>query len=420
MLRFSRRLRQTLTISAAVAASGFFAAPAFAGPTTQTITTVAGNGTAGSGGDGGPAVKAQLDDPTGVATSLTGTLYISDSGNNKVRQVVNVTTINSDTITTVAGTGARGFSGDGGPAKSAKLAGPTGVAVDAGGDIFIADTLNNRVREVTPNGIIKTVAGDGKCRPFFLEGNGGKATSASLCAPTGVSVDSAGDLYISDTAHNEVRMVNTSGVISDFAGNGLCLPVNNSAVAATSTSLCGPTGVAAATTGTVFVADTGHAEVRDVKSGVIHDFAGKGVPGYCGDGGPATSACLNGPTGIGPDSLGNVYISDTNNNRLRVVNASGVISTSAGTGVPGFSGDGGPATAAELHSPTGAVAVDGSAVYFADTGNNRVRGVFNGPPPVLPDTALAILLPITGVLLLGGVVLWRRRRNRAVLTGGIA
>lgn len=418
MVRSHRRLRYSLAMIAIVAGSGFYAAPAFAAPTPQSITTVAGNGTVGGGGDGGLAVNAQFSTPTGVAESLTGSLYIADSGNNRVRVVVNVTSIDHDTISAFAGTGARGFSGDGGPAVSAKLSGPTGVAVDSHGDVFIADTLNNRVREVTTNGVIQTVAGTGSCGLYLVDGNGGKATSASLCAPTGVAVDSAGNLYISDTGHNQVRVVNAAGTISDLAGSGLCLGVNNGASSATGASLCGPTGVTTDVTGTVYIADTGHNEVRTVKSGVIRDFAGKGKAGSCGDGGVATSGCLDGPTGVGADSLGDLYISDTGNNRLRVVNSSGVMQTSAGTGVAGFSGDGGPATKARLNGPTGAVAVDGTAVYFADTKNNRIRGVFNGPPPVLPESTWTILLPIIGVLLLGAFVVIRRRRQQTPAIGG--
>src|SRR5262249_45215977 len=153
-----------------------------------------------------------LNIPTGVAEDLTGALYLGDSANNRVRKVVHPTTNGQDTITTFAGTGTAGYSGDGGPATAARLRGPTGVAVDSAGDVFIADTLNNRVREVLTTGVIKTFAGSGTCSSKL--GDGGSATSASLCGPTGLAVDSAGHVYISDTGHSEVRVVSSSGQIN--------------------------------------------------------------------------------------------------------------------------------------------------------------------------------------------------------------
>ena len=214
-----RFTRKALPLSMVViGATGLLAGPAFAS-TPLNINTVAGNNIAGSTGNGGPAVKAELHTPSGVAYAA-GSLYIADSSNNEVRKVVNPTTINTDTISVVAGTGASGFSGDGGPATSAQLDAPTGVAVDSSGDIFIADSGNSRVREVVAStGKIKTVAGTGKCSSTL--GNGGAATSASLCLPTGVALDSSGNLYIADSGHAEVRVVNLStGIINDYAGTG--------------------------------------------------------------------------------------------------------------------------------------------------------------------------------------------------------
>ena len=414
--------------AAATASSGLvLGAPAFAatvvGSTSSpSITTIAGNGTAGYGGDGGPAVNAELNVPTGISVDQAGSLYIGDSVNNRVRKVVSPTSINADVITTLAGNGTRGFSGDGGPATAAELAGPTGTATDASGDVFIADTGNNRVREVLPSGTIRTVAGSGvSCLVQKLTsasiGDGGPALGASLCAPSGVAVDSQGSLYISDSGHNEVRVVGANGIISDYAGTAKCGSSGDGGLA-TKAKLCGPTGIAFDATTNLYVADTGNSEVREVtrSDGKIRDFAGTaGTPGFSGDGGPATQAELNGPTGVGISSLGAVYISDTLNDRIRQVQ-SGAITTYAGNGTPGFSGDNGPATSAELNKPTGSVAMDGTALYFSDTANQRVRGVFTGPLPVLPDSSLAIALPLTGaVVIIGaGGILWLRRRRQAV------
>ena len=387
---------------------------------TPNITTVAGKGTPGYSGDGGPAVNAQLFAPTGLSQDLSGALYIGDTANNRVRKVVNPTTINTDTITTFAGNGTNGFSGDGGPATAAELSIPTGTAVDGHGNVFIADTGNNRVREVSA-GLINTVAGNGTCTKTGPSGDGGPAKSASLCHPTGVAVDSGGNLYISDTGHNEVRIVSSSGTINDFAGTGKCGSSGDGG-AATKAKVCAETGLGLDATGNLFIADTGNSTIREVATttGKISTFAGMpGQFGYSGDGGPANSAKLAAPTGVSVSSLGVVLISDTLNNRIRQVQ-SGTISTYAGNGTAGFSGDNGPATSAELNGPTGSMAMDGTALFFSDTGNNRVRGVFNGVAPILPDSSLAIALPLTALALIGGTAGFLRLRHRRQISGSTA
>ncbi len=420
-MQSKRRFIQGAAASAAtVLGTGLvLVAPAGAAPTTttsttlappgQSITTIAGNGTGGYSGDGGPAVKAELNLPTGVGEDLSGNLYIGDSANNRVREVKSPTMINTDTISTFAGTGSGGYSGDGGPATNAKLSAPTGIAVGPNGWVYIADTGNNRVR-VVKSGIISTLAGNGSCSSKV--GDGGSATSASLCAPTGVTVDSAGDVFIADSVHSEIRKVNTAGTISDYAGTG-SFGYSGDGGAATKAKLGLPVGVALDSAKDLYIADSAYSVVREVTAtGTIKTFAGTGSLGYSGDGGPATKAKLSAPTGLGVDSLGDVFISDSGNNRIREVNTGGTISTYAGNGTRGFSGDGGPANKAQLNTPTGSIVMDGKALYFSDTGNQRVRGVFNGPPPVLPETAVAILLPLGGVAVLGGAFVLARRRRR--------
>jgi hypothetical protein len=394
------------------------------GSTAQTITTIAGNGMAGSGGDGGPAVSAELNRPNGVAIDLAGDLYISDGASNTVRKVVSPTSLNTDIITTIAGDG------------SNKLNRPAGVAVNNAGDVFIADSGNNRVREVFPSGTIETFAGNGLCGRRVPIGNGLPATKASLCGPTGVAVD-GNKVYISDTGHAQVRVVGPNGIIQGFAGK---LPGGKQKSAtdppkATNTKLGAPTGLAVDSAHDVFIADTADCVIREVRpDGKIRTAAGTGkcgrggngngngealtaAPGRSGasSGGPrATKTELNRPTGVGVDAIGNLFIADTLNNLIRKVNGNGVISTVAGTGRRGFSGDGGLATSAELALPTGSLAISGSTVYFSDTANSRVRGVFMGPPPVLPETQWAVALPLVAVFLIGGIFLVRRlRRTRA-------
>jgi LPXTG-motif cell wall-anchored protein len=411
-----RAPRRILTFSAILIGSSVVAVvPAFG--TTNRITTIVGNGIAGSTGDNGPAVNARLNGPTGVAVNGAGTLFVADTNSNKVRQVVNPTTITTDTITTIAGTGTAGFNGDG-AATAHQVNGPTGVAVDSQGNVYIADSGNNRVREIT-NGTMATIAGNGaSCKNVTNLGNGGPALNATLCNPTGIAVDSSttpAKVYVSDTGNNEVRVI-TGGTINAFAGNGHG-GYSGDGGTATNAMLNSPTGLAVDALHNVYIGDTGNSIVREVSGGKITLFAGTpGKFGFAGDGNIPTKAKLNGPTGIGTDSSGNVYISDTGNNRLRIVAAGGMINTFAGSSNnAGFGGDGGPAQGAMLSQPTGNVAVNSTAVYFGDTGNNRVRGVFSGPLPVLPETNWAILLPLGGLVLAGaaGFVMIRRRRLAA-------
>jgi hypothetical protein len=425
--------RGALVLSSVLICSGVVATPALSQTvmttTPHSITTIAGDGTRGSAGDGGLAVNAQLDDPTGLALDVAGTLYIADGRSNKVRRVVNPITIQQDTISTFAGDGSKGFSGDGGFASAAELDTPSGVAADHLGDVFIADTGNNRVREVLPDGHIRTVAGNGSChtKPIsddreqarrVSQGNGGPAPQASLCDPTGLAVH-GDNLYVADTGHNEVRVIDAAGVINAFAGDGRP-GYSGDGGQATGARLDFPTGLAVNAIGDVFIADTANDVVREVlPSGTIRTFAGQGKSKDKDKGARVKDETLRAgrdrlraPTGLAVDQLGDLFIADTGNNRLRQVDSSGTVSTFAGTGRRGFSGDGGLATNATLAFPTGTVAVDSTTVLFSDTGNQRVRGVFNGPPPVLPESMWAILFPLGAVALVGFGVLRFRRRGK--------
>jgi uncharacterized protein (TIGR03437 family) len=317
------------------------------------ITTVAGLGSQGFSGDGGPALYAGLQYPTSVAVDNSGNLFIADNSNFRVRKVTP-----QGTISTVAGNGTQGFSGDGGPATSAQLDGmmELGVAADASGNLFIADRGNCRIRKVTPQGTITTVAGNGTPGS---SGDGGPATSAQLYYPFEVAVNASGNLFIANSpgsGSNRIRKVTPQGTI-------------------TTTSITNG-GFAVDASGNFFV--VGNDQILKVTpQGSIATVAGSGVPGFYGDGGAAVSARLSGPSGVAIDAAGNLFIADSLNNRIRKVTPQGIITTVAGSGAwlasgARFSGDGGPATSAALWNPLG-VAVDASGnVFIADTGSNEI------------------------------------------------
>jgi len=326
------------------------------------ITTVAGNGICCSPtGDTGPAANAQIGISYGLAIDSSGNLYFSDYTNNIVRQVNP-----SGIIITVAGNGSGGFSGDGGPATVAKLNYPFGLAVDPSGNLYIADYMNLRIRKVDTSGNITTVAGNGTC---CFSGDGGSATSARVAYPYGVAADSNGNLYIADTVNERIRKVNASGIISTVAGSG-GLGFAGDRGSATLAQLRTPEGVAVDSNGNLYISDAGNNRIRLVTpDGIITTLVGGGL----NDGGPAVFGLLNLPSGVVRDNAGNTYIAENYNNRVREVSASGVITTIAGTGASGFSGDLGPATTAQLNAPEG-LALDGSGnLYIADGNNHRVR-----------------------------------------------
>jgi trimeric autotransporter adhesin len=405
-------------------------------PTSYIIQTFAGSDDTG---DGGSALSAALSQPEGIAVDRSGNVYVADAANQRIRKIAI-----DGSIHTFAGTGVAGFAGDGGPASAAQLNQPYGLAIDSAGNLYIADLGNARVREVTVNGTIQTVAGGGTLLATSA-GQGGPAIMTQMAQPRNVAIDNQDALYISDFGANQVYRVATNGTLSLVAGTGT-VGFSGDGTSALMAQLNAPAGVAVDVTGAVYIADSGNNRVRKVYNGVIIDIfdtpaptgvavdssgmvyvaaggylgsviqqisgvtsardvtvdssgniystsggfvleipassgtvttiAGSGnSPYFGGDGGPATSAQMYSPSGIAVDSSGNWYIADTSNNRIRLVTTAGVISTIAGTGAAGSSGDSGPAAAAELNSPHGVVFDSSNNLYIADSGNNEVRKI---------------------------------------------
>jgi len=328
------------------------------------ITTIAGTAVDGYSGDGGPATAAQLNAPTAMAPTSGGSLLITDTNNNRVRSVSP-----GGIISTVAGNGGGAYSGDGGPATSASVSIPLGVAVDASGSLYIADAGDGRARKVTPGGIISTLAGNGVLPYFF--GDGGPAALAGLSGNWGVAVDTANNLYIADSTSYRVRKVTSSGAIATIAGTGIFADTGDGGQA--TNAAVNPSAVAVDSAGNVYLG--GFSRVRKIAAnGTITTVAGTGAPGYSGDNGPATGAQLSTPIfGLAVDSAGNLYISDSNNYRVRRVTPGGTITTVAGTGIAGYSGDGGSATSARLGGPEGLSTDAAGNLYIADIGNSVVR-----------------------------------------------
>lgn len=387
-----------------------------------TITSIAGNGTPGFAGDGGPAAAAELDLPQGVALDRSGSLYIGDVGNDRIRKVDT-----SGKISTIAGSGIRGFSGDGGPAATAELGLPNAVAVDRDGNVYTGDWGSHRVRKVDQNGTITTFAGAGSSYPddggpatqAFLHypmfawvdkagrlyiadsddhrirrvnpggdittiagngtagfsGDGGPAVDAQLNYPASLALDAAGNVYIADAQNHRVRKVTPDGKITTIAGVGHGFFSGDNGPA-TKADLRYPRGLALGGDGSLFIAEGGGDRIRRVDpAGIITTVVGNGTRGFSGDGGPATQAQLFSPAEIHLDRVGNLYIADQGNNRIRRVDRTGIITTVAGNGAKGFSGDGGPAREAQLSGAWGVAVDDAGNLYIADTGNNRIRKV---------------------------------------------
>ena len=358
----------------------------------QTITTVAGNGAFRRSGDGGPAVSATLNLPTSVALDAAGNIYVVEISGNRVRKITPF-----GVISTFAGAGTQGYAGDGGPATAALLTRPYFVAVDPAGNVLIADSGNFRIRKVTSAGIITTVVGTGRAG---YDGDGGPATAASINYTSAVAFDSAGNMYLADSGNNVIRKVDTRGTITTVAGNGQA-GFSGDGGLATQATLNSPFAVAVGPGGNLYISDEGNLRVRMVNSaGVISTIAGNGRPGYSGDGGPPWEASFSSMDDIKLDASGNIYLA-TGDNAVRMIGTDGTVSTVAGTGLPGLSGDGGPATRAQLNYP-GGVAIDARGnLYIAERLNHRVRMVQSTPPGsiALSQTGLTFTTAVGGNIL---------------------
>lgn len=338
----------------------------------QTISTYAGNGLTGYSGDGGQATTAELNGPFNLCVDNSGNLLIPDRNNERVR-MVNASGI----ISTIAGNGVLGYSGDGGPATAAELYWPEDVATDVSGNLYITDHKNSVIRKVNTSGIITTIAGKGGVHGY--SGDGGQATAAELYTPIALTVDASGNIYITDAANYVIRRINMSGYISTVAGNyALGSGYSGDGGQATAAQINWCAGIAVDSSGNLFIADWGNDCIREVNlSGIISTIAGNYSygAGYSGDGGPATAAEMNLPNGLAFSGR-NLLIAENNNNCLRTINlTTGIISTYAGNTFAGFSGDGGPATAAELNSANGVTVNSTGTVFITDGNNSRIREV---------------------------------------------
>lgn len=338
------------------------------------IFTIAGTGDLGFNGDGNLATKAHLWFAAGVAVDQEGNVFIADSFNNRIRRV----DAHTGLIATFAGTGQPGFDGDGDVAIEARLNSPAGVAVDGKGNVLIADTFNNRIRIVDARtGIIRTMTGTGV---QGVSGDGGLAVGAQLSEPAGLFVDIAGNVVIADTGNHRVRLVEAgSGIISTVAGTGVP-GFSGDGGLGRSAQLNGPTAVAADERGNLVIADTVNNRVRRVEASkrTITTVAGNGVQGFAGDGGLANHAELTEPSGVAVDAKGNVLIADSFNNRVRYLDmGTGIITTVIGVGTRGLSGNGTGALVAELNNPVGLTRDVLGNIVVADAGNNRVLRVIS-------------------------------------------
>ncbi len=361
-----RRLALLATISFVVVTGAWCVSSSAAGAAGPTITTIAGTGVSGDTGNGGPALAAEVDHPRGLAFLKDGSLVFTEPFLNIVRRISS-----NGTITTVAGTGTAGFAGDGGPAVDAELNFVHGVAAMPDGGFVLSDMFNNRIRRVDARGTISTVAGTGR-RDFG--GDGGPAVDGVIQLPRGVAATAAGEIFIPDSSNNRVRRIALDGTITTVAGIGLA-GGDGDGGPAIAARLNVPFSVAPLPDGGFLVAERAGARIRRVSpNGTITTVAGTGTPGYSGDGGPATSAMLDDPHAVLALPDGGFLIADATNNRVRRVSPNGIITTIAGTGAAGFSGDTGPAADAELNTPKSlAILPNHRGFVVGDALNHRIR-----------------------------------------------
>src|SRR5712691_1169009 len=336
------------------------------------ITTAVGTGEKGFAGDGGPAMAALLHGPFDVAFDAAGNLYFSDTFNNRIRRV----DATSRVISTIAGNGDKGYSGDGSPATEAALNEPYGIVLDRAGNLYTADRLNRRVRRIdAASGVITTLAGTGEAA---YGGDGGPAARAALAEPNGLAFDAVQQhLYITDVADNRVRVIDlAAGTIATFAGTGAAEHSGDGGKASVAGTF-GARAVKVGADGTVYILERQGSSLRavDPATGIITTIAGTTARGYGGDGGSALDAVFDAPKEMAIDRDGSLLIVDTENHAIRRIDrVSGIVTNVAG-GRQGGGGDGGPATAAGLDRPHGAVVGPDGAIYIGDTNNHRVRKV---------------------------------------------
>ncbi len=341
----------------------------------QIINTIAGTGTAAYSGDGGTATAANLHAPIHVITDAAGNIYTTDFRNNVIRKINS-----SGVITTIAGTGTPGFSGDGGPATAATFDWPSGLCLDAAGNLFVSDYHNNRIRKINTAGIVTTIAGTGATGH---SGDGGPATAATFNLPQGLCMNLSGELFIADANNSCIRKINLAGIITNVAGTGV-LGFSGDGGPASTAQLANPLGITIDNAGRLFIADQNNDRIRMVNaSGLISTLAGNGTRSYGGDGGPATNANLNIPAGVFYNpSDACIYIADQWNGAIRKVDAGGTITAVAGTGTMGYGGDGGSPLLAQLYQPVGIWIDAGNNIYIADQNNNRIRKITSCTPVI--------------------------------------
>jgi len=343
----------------------------------QVITTFAGNGISGYMGDGSAATSCEMRLPYGITVDKIGNIYFADNDNNVIRKVNATTGI----VTTIAGNGygagttVGAYSGDGGMATDAELNRPSAVAVDTNFNIYIGDYRNARIRKVNTAGIITTIAGNGV---GINSGDGGLASAASIRTACDITLDRDGNLYFADEFASIRKITASTGIITTICGNDT-LGFTGDGGPATAAQINYCYGLCVDDSFNVYIADGGNSRIRKINgtTGIISTIAGNGSSGYSGDGFSATLAELDDPSGVSTDVFGNVYIADYQNSVVRKINTSGIISTVTGTHVPGYSGDGGAANLAQVNLPTRVLAVGDGNVFIADFANNRIREIID-------------------------------------------